>query len=315
MTLAATEARASVDDVRALSLPTHAAAYDEWLRATELASIVEVVGIYDLRPRAPRYVLHLAVRTSVAENDATTHALWTAFRGTATAIGLDVERRLLVKFAHLLDVSAADVVVNITGREQCWRLQLVIDGRGFRATERACGTVAHPRAIASDELRNLSRRIGVRTARPSNVLVGDARATIEERLASGTPLITDADLATRLATHFRRRGRYKVVQQSEHLLEVRVEDLRGEILIGDRRRWERLQLTLVTTPTDDGRLQVVLILDGQYAPGVGSRAPDPRNYRDMETTYAGELSTYARSLLNRLIDTEQTRGDTRSASR
>jgi hypothetical protein len=105
------------------------------------------------------------------------------------------------------------------------------------------------------------------------------------------------------------------VQQSEHLLEVRVEDLRGEILIGDRRRWERLQLTLVTTPTDDGRLQVVLILDGQYAPGVGSRAPDPRNYRDMETTYAGELSTYARSLLNRLIDTEQTRGDTRSASR
>jgi hypothetical protein len=287
-------------------LAEQATAYAGWLRTTELSSILTVVGAYDVGPRAPRYLLHLAVPTSRADSDVAARTLWTGFRKSSTAVGIDVERRVLVKFAHLLDVPASDVIVVITGPQSCWRVQLVVDNHGFRTSDRDCGSGGAPPPNDADALRNLSRRIGARMVRPSDVLVADPRASVEERLAPSTPQMTDSELATRLATIFQRKGRYRVVRQSEHLLEARIEELRGEVIDGDRRRWERLQLTLVTTPTDDGLLRVVLVLDGQYAPGIGPHAPERRSYRDMETDYAEQLSTYTRALLNRLVEAERT---------
>jgi hypothetical protein len=306
---------APLDETRVLSLPAYAAAYDEWLRVTELSSVVEVVGVYDVQPRSPRYVLHLGVPASLAQTDATARGVWTAFSGSSVAVGLDVERRILFKFARLLEVPASDVTVVIAGREQCWNVRFVVDEAGFRGSERACGSAADPAPIASDALRNISRRVGARTARPRVALLGDARASVEERLVGRTERLSDQVLATRLEHHFGGRGRYRVLRQSDHLVEVVVEHLRGEVIAGER-RWERLQIALLTSPAEDGRLQVVLVLDGQYAPGVGARSPTRQSYRDMEPEYAELLSSYAKALLNRLVETDASaaRGATRTAS-
>jgi|GEM_PF-3164430 len=309
----ALDARAAVPQAR--SLPQVAAAYDRWLRATELSSVVAVTGVYDTRPGAPRYVLYLAVSGQLASDDATARGVWTTFRGSSIALGLDIEPRMLVKFARLVDAATSEVAVVLVGPAGCWHREIALNAHGFTGREHPCGAATPLEPSSAALLHTIARRVGACTVRPRVAFFDDARAQVDERLVRGTARLSDQILAGRLQRYFHGRGQYRVVRQSDHLIESVVDNMRGEVLDGAR-RWERLEIVLVTSATDDGRLQVVLSVDGQYAPGIGARAPDRQSYRDMEPKYADALSTYTKTVMNDLVKAVATsaRGAPRTAA-
>jgi hypothetical protein len=276
-----------------------AAAYDAWVRDTNLSAVLRVVEVTAGSTDAPRYVLRLALTSSPTNPRSPARATWNAFRASAAAVGVDIESRLVVKFAHILEVPVADVAVVVRGDDACWSDELTIDKTGLHATEQCCSSAVEDDP-PMDTIWNASRRFGARTARPRHATLDPERAAIEERLVRGDAHLTDQVLALRLGRYFGGRGRYRLLTRSEHLTEAVVEDLRGEVLPGDQ-RWERLQIAVFTAEAPDGRLQVVLVADGQYGTGMGTRAPNPRSLRDMEPDYASALSAYAKALLEHLV--------------
>jgi hypothetical protein len=87
---------------------------------------------------------------------------------------------------------------------------------------------------------------------------------------------------------------------------VTADQLKG-VVIPSSGLWESVDIYVVITK-GESRVNVLMIVDGYYATGVGSRPPSLSSYGSMELQYPREISQYADQLLGQLTMALQKRG-------
>jgi hypothetical protein len=119
-------------------------------------------------------------------------------------------------------------------------------------------------------------------------------ATRANLSAGQTPLAQVIDFFTK---RFAGRGVYRPTGRSTNHASFVVEQLRTEVL-RNARLWEQLEIHVVITA--DQPPHVSLLVDGRYAPGVGSRPPAENAYLDMASNYQKDLTLYVNGLVDEL---------------
>ena len=122
----------------------------------------------------------------------------------------------------------------------------------------------------------------------------EVAATMSSVVTSGQRLLAASEvyLRDRFA-----RGRVQVDSRPNILL-LTADALRDEVLLGAH-RWEKLQLVIVNIEGDPS--QLVVTIDGSYAPGIGSTPPPAKSYtRPMDLEHYPELIGYLGDLLTTL---------------
>jgi hypothetical protein len=296
----------------------HTESYQSWLAANGLGRVItarEITTSSEFREGQANqtFTLHLTLNGSRTVPQDIAHSFWTALRDQFTrSQGADIEQRLLMRFAHELNVSAARTSIKLTryASDQCWVVTLAVAEKGYETHEHLCTSVTAVTSLKPETLAPLVKQVGESTIAPAHVVtispvmkmalpapsrngcqVLGVSATVEER-TSGLLL----SLESRLHRHYQ-SARYQLVSDNGSLREVTVDRMKNQVLTN---RWERLQLSFVAAPITKDNTQVVLIVDGQYAPGIGSAPPPVESYRDMEPQYTRELTTYTKTLLREL---------------
>jgi hypothetical protein len=81
----------------------------------------------------------------------------------------------------------------------------------------------------------------------------------------------------------------RVLERHQNLVKVEINGLRGHVLSG-RNYWERLEIYLVHLKPGEAKV----IVEGQYAPGMGSSPPASSAYESMEKDYYQDLLRYTK---------------------
>ena len=95
-----------------------------------------------------------------------------------------------------------------------------------------------------------------------------------------------------------RKAQRQVLHKARLRVQVQLSGLRGEV-IGHRNYWEQLQVSAMLFPAG-AKWEIVMILEGSYASGIGGRQPGDSAFQRIEKGYPGVLGNYAKPLITRL---------------
>jgi hypothetical protein len=265
----------------------HARAYDAWLKKVGVDRILRVHRVIPGTPilaaddPEQTWTVHLLLPGGVTYDHSIVHQFWTSLR-EQFATGGDLEQRLLFRAGQQLAVPVQRMRVLITRvpDDDCWRVTVAITDAGYVAAEHTCvSTTTDPSVFGP--LRDVFWR-GTHGA-----------CGVTSTTRSQTRVVIDA-LEQRLRQRYT-KGRYEALSRTDVLREVSVDRIRNEVL-KDAGRWEKLKIVLVAVPRKKD-VEIVLNVDGQYAPGVGKTPPQAASYRDMEPQHAAALTEYTKALL------------------
>lgn len=127
--------------------------------------------------------------------------------------------------------------------------------------------------------------------------------------ASGNAPAVTADLAHRLRAFVRDRftaAEARLIPLGSNLQRVEISGIKGEV-IRQQSFWEKIVMHLVLEPVQPPRLHVML--EGWFAPGIGSRPPEQDAYRSMQPQYTESLREYLASTqagIYEFLESEQT---------
>jgi hypothetical protein len=301
--------------------------YQEWLHANGMdhvitARSVSAVPPFLLHDSQQHFTLHLTLNGSGEYPQTLAHDFWNTIRDQLTATAqTDIEQRLLLRFAHQLSISATQATIKLTRypNDQCWIVTATITENGYETHEHLCTsasatTIMHPEALAPlaetvKKTTSPTHRVATLTqTKQDTTICQPTTGTFDRSTRNGycvtmsavTPAAQIAPtlekLAARLREHYK-TAHYQQTSATGALREATIDHVKNEVLTD---RWERLQLSLLAAPLDGKNLQVILIIDAQYAPGIGTTPPAPESYRDMEPQYTSALTTYTKALLTTL---------------
>jgi hypothetical protein len=269
-------------------------AYGTWLQTVGLDRILTVHAVLPGSVLTPpddptqTWTVHLLLRGAAESDQTLARAFWSAVR-EAAAEGGDLEHRLLFRFARDLDVPVAHARVRITRypSDQCWVITIgVTADEGLRVSEHTCTSATAVGTVNPAVLAPLAKQLWART-HGSRMLT-----TVPKDAVTVTFDGVEQQLRTRFA-----RGRIQVASEPA-VREIVVDRIKNEVLAGTG-RWERLTFAVVAVPRADGKVDLVLNVDGQYAPGVGG-TPPPKYEKDMEPEHASALQMYTKALVTKL---------------
>lgn len=83
------------------------------------------------------------------------------------------------------------------------------------------------------------------------------------------------------------------------LIEIEVSHIRGQVLL-EEKYWEKLHLILWFSENTEERFEVVIAIDGFYAPGLGAAPPNDSELISLEPKYQSALEQYERRLSEQL---------------
>jgi hypothetical protein len=290
--------------------------YQRWLEGNGLSRIITAGSLTATPPTLiadPKqtFLLHLTLNGAANASQDVAHTSWVTFRyQLLEAQHADIEQRLLFKLAHQLDVSANRVAIKLSRSpsDTCWVITLGITAEGYEADEHTCvsvtATANHPEAIPPlvtyvKDRTAAARRVVTIPFSETTAITSTSISSYTEvpsGIATGHVTPTLDAIESRLRQHYA-HARYRRTTIAGGLREATIDEVRNEVLTD---RWERIKVSLVAVPQPTGAVQIILIVDGQYAPGVGAHPPALESYRDMEPQYASALTTYTQALLTTL---------------
>ena len=97
-------------------------------------------------------------------------------------------------------------------------------------------------------------------------------------------------------------GTVKLVKKARLRVRLHISHLRSEVIAASR-YWERLFVTAIVLPdhnTPDRGLDILLIVDGQYATGLGRSQPAESSYQPMEAKHYQLIDRYTQTLVTDL---------------
>ncbi len=97
-------------------------------------------------------------------------------------------------------------------------------------------------------------------------------------------------------------GNVELAKKARLRVRLQISHLRSEVIAASR-YWERLSVMAIVLPdpnTPDSSLEILLIVDGQYATGLGPRQPAESSYQPMQANYYQLLDLYAQTLVTDL---------------
>jgi hypothetical protein len=299
------------------------ATYQEWLHANGMDHAITATSVtatppFLLQDSQQPFTLHLTLNGSAEYPQTLAHEFWNTIRDQlANTAHTDIEQRLLLRFAHQLNISATQATIKLTRypNDQCWIVTLSVTVAGYETHEHVCTsasatTTMHPEALTPlaeqvKKMTNPTYRVAtiaenkqdMGICQNATTLGADGRCVTAATITPAAQLAPTLEkLAARLRDHYK-NARYQQTSATGALREATIDRMKNEVLTD---RWERLQLSLLAAPLDAKNFQIVLIVDGQYAPGIGTTPPALESYRDMEPQYTSALTTYTKALLTTL---------------
>jgi hypothetical protein len=235
--------------------------YAEWLADSGFSSAISVKS-YD----SNQHRLHLSVTNQ-----------YPVLVAVASERGLNLPRRLYLKYRQMLPRIARDARLTISGATPCLTTEVWEQDQDIQINEESC--------LSGDTFELAPELVAAVTNSP----VG--RLTVK-----GATQLIDRIIGI-LKARLHGQGEFGLVSKKKESATFELQGLRGQVLVGSK-WWETVQVSLsIKNPWDEqAPVSINWEASGRY--GAGFRPPPADGYNaDMETKYSKELIKYVSKLL------------------
>ena len=265
--------------------------FSDWIeRHPILADYVISVGVED---RIEFYEVYVGVRGNTGE-------YLSLLSNYSQNSDIDLDVLILTKWAHASGSSASESMLLVSSEMPC-DVSVGLRNRSLDPWPELWPTDYQPRVAAFERYKHPNGAC-FPTISPSYEFDPATLSAAAERASelhpaynTGRTLAPIVDAVHRFYGDAGAKARIDTIDTL--FAQISVDNIRGLVISGTPQRWEKLQLAFFATPGADDSVEIRVIIDGQWATGLGNQ-PSLSDYKDMSPRYESDLINHRNVLMD-----------------